>query len=289
MPIRIVVAVLAHNEERRIATCLRSLPLDDAGIAIHVVVNGSTDRTAEIARGFADRGVTVHDWAQGGKARSWNRFVLDTPLPDAEAFIFVDGDAELAAGSVRALAAKLAANPAANAAAGLPLNGRNADSYREEMSAGHGMFGDLYALSGSFVARLRTSGLRLPEDLVGDDSLIGALAKTDLADERDWRDDRLLPCAQAGFLCEPTALSLASLRNQYRRMINYSVRHFQNRMISAIMRETGPAGLPRLLAERYPHALPGMAPRADLRFVWFDRIALRRMAMAMAMAMAIRA
>ena len=274
---KIVVAVLAHNEERRIGACLASLPLDDPGVAVHVVVNGSSDCTAAIARILGQGRLTVHEWPEGGKARSWNRFVLDTPGIEGDAFVFVDGDAQVAPGSIAALAATLAADPAVNAAAAMPRNGRRAEQYCAEMIASHGLFGDLYALSGSFVARLRASGIRLPEDLVGDDSLIGALAKTDLGDEGDWRDARLQPQPEAGFLCEPTRLSPASLRGQYRRMINYSVRHFQNRIVSEIMRSSGPAGLPRRIAELYPQWLAGFAPRAHPALWWFDRAALGRM------------
>lgn len=271
-----IIAVLAHNEERRIADCLASLPLGDPGVAVHVVVNGSRDRTAQIARGFA--GVTVHDYAEGGKSRSWNRFVLDTPGLAADTYVFVDGDAQILPGSVAALVQALADNPAANAAAGMPGNGRNAEAYRREMAASHGLFGDLYALRGSFVERMRAQGIRLPDDLIGDDGLICAMAKTDLANEDDWQDARVVPCPQAGFLCEPTRLlSPATLRVQYRRMINYSLRHFQNRIVSQIMRGEGPAGLPRLLAPHYAAWLPRIAPRGHPLWWWFDRQAIRRM------------
>lgn len=278
-----VVAVLAHNEERRIARCLGSLPLGDPGVEVHAVVNGSRDRTAEIARAFA--GVTVHDYAEGGKSKSWNRFVLDTPGVDADVFVFVDGDAEIMPGSVEALTKALADNPAANAAAGLPCNGRNAEAYRREMTTSRGLFGDLYALRGSFVRRMRAEGIRLPEDLVGDDGLLGAMAKTDLANEDDWRDERVVPCPEAGFLCEPTRLlSPATLKVQYKRMINYSVRHFQNRMISKIMRGEGPKGLPTRLAALYPAWLPQLSPRRHPQLWWFDRQALARMARAATLA-----
>jgi glycosyltransferase involved in cell wall biosynthesis len=273
----VVVAVLAHNEERRIARCLASLPLGDPRIAVHVVVNGSSDRTAEIARGFA--GVAVHEYADGGKARSWNRFVLDAPAPGAETLVFVDGDAELAPGSVAALERALTAHPQANAAAGMPRNGRRAAAYRAEMTAERGLFGDLYALSGGFVERMRRESIRLPEDLVGDDGLIGAMAKTDLANEDDWLDERVVPVPEAGFLCEPASFaSPRTLAVQYRRMINYSVRHFQNRIVSAVMCGAGPAGLPRRLASLYPEWLGRFAPRPHPLWWWFDRQALARMA-----------
>lgn len=269
-----VIIVLAHNEERRIASCLASLPLGAPGITAHVVVNGTTDRTAEIACQFP---VTVHDWPEGGKALSWNRIMLDTPGIAGKAFVFVDGDAETLPGSVEALVEALRANPSANAAAGLPANGRHAEAYRLGTIADHGMFGDLYALSGDFVARLRRSGIRLPEDLVGDDSLIGALAKTDLANEDDWQNARIAPCRDAGFLCEPTVLSWASIHSQYRRMVNYSLRHFQNKIVSSIMRGPGPAALPRRLAQLYPEWLGSFRPRRDPQWWWFDRKALAKM------------
>ncbi|MEO0699682.1 MAG: glycosyltransferase [Pseudomonadota bacterium] len=269
------IVVMAHNEERRIATCLSSLPLSEAGVAAHVIVNGSSDRTAEIARRFAGAG--VREYEQGGKARSWNRFVLEEADP-ADAFVFVDGDAEITPGSVGALLATLDAHPHANAASGMPCNGRGVEAYRQYIRDEHGVFGDLYALRGSFVERLRQSAIRLPEDLIGDDSLIGAMAKTDLGNEDHWDESRVMPCEEAGFLCEPTQLSLASLGAQYKRMINYSVRHYQNRIVSEIMRGPGPVGLPRHLASEYGRWLPRFAKRRHPLLWWVDRAALRRMA-----------
>ncbi|MGB3472659.1 MAG: glycosyltransferase [Erythrobacter sp.] len=271
---RALIVVLAHNEERRIARCLASLPLRDAGIYVHVVVNGSTDRTAEIAREFA--GVQVHEYKQGGKSRSWNRFVLDEVDP-AGAYILVDGDAEITPGSIDALIEALDVNPHANAVAGMPRNGRGANAYRAAMIRDNGLFGDLYALRGSFVERMRASGIRLPDDLIGDDSLIGALAKTDLANEDDWRDDRVVVCEGAGFLCEPTRVSLGSLSGQYTRMVNYSVRHHQNRIVTQIMRGPGPTALPRTLASQYGEWLPQFSERRHPVWWWIDRQALRRM------------
>ncbi len=272
----ICVIVLAHNEEARIAACLASLPTHISGVDVHVIVNGSTDRTAEIARSFAR--VTVHDYAEGGKSRSWNRFVLDECPDTFETLVFVDGDAEIAPGSIPALAAALAADPHANACAGLPLNGRRVAAYRDEVVRTHGLFGDLYALRGSFVASMRASGIRLPEDLIGDDGLVGALVKTGLQDEAFWDDSRVIAARDAGFRCAPTRLARpSSWRIQYKRMINYSVRHFQNRIISDIMRGPGPKALPQLLATHYPEWLQRFMPRRDPQLWWFDRQALARM------------
>lgn len=270
----VCIIVLAHNEEKRIRMCLASLPCDKAGYDVHLVVNGTTDRTAAIGREVG--GVTVHDWEQGGKARSWNRIVLDTPQVDGSAYVFVDGDAVVLPGSIEVLVAALARH-GANAAAGVPANGRQAEAYRNIIMAEHAMFGDLYALSGDFVDRLRASGIRLPEDLIGDDSLLGALAKTDLQHEDNWDAERIVPCLEAQFLCDPVTLSTGGMKMQLARMHNYSLRHFQNRIVTAIMRSTGPVGLPREMASLYGQYLPGLRPRLDPRYWWFDRQALARM------------
>lgn len=104
------------------------------------------------------------------------------------------------------------------------------------------------------------------------------MAKTDLANEENWDDARVRVCEGAGFLCEPVGLfAPQSWRLQYRRMINYSVRHFQNRMISKIMRSAGPPSLPQQMSQLYAQELPMLAPRASLPEGWFDRVALSRM------------
>jgi glycosyltransferase involved in cell wall biosynthesis len=272
------VAIFAHNEARRIGASLASLPLDRADTRFHVLVNGSTDDTADIARAALSgrSNAVVHDLAQGGKARTWNRFVHDIGEVH-DACIFMDGDAEIAAGSFDALAAALAAHPSANAAAAMPLNGRRAAAYRAQIKAEGGLFGDLYALSGAFVAEIRARGVRLPEDLIGDDGLICAWAMTGLDTDAHWDKARVVACEGAGFLCEPVAIANpATWRIQYRRMIAYSVRHFQNRIVSDIMAREGPAGLPPRLSSLYRQWLPRLRPRGGVTG-WFDRKALAKM------------
>jgi len=274
----IAVGIFAHQEERRIGTCLASLPLDRPDTRFHVLVNGSTDATAIRARDAAGgrANVLVHDIAMGGKSRTWNRFVHDLLNGDEDAAIFLDGDAEIAPGSIDALARALGESDA-NAAAGMPRNGRMASHYRYLLREEGGLFGDLYAVSGTFLGRIRARGLRLPQDLIGDDGLVAAWAHTDLATDAAWSRNRVIACEDAGFLCEPVRLtSPATWRMQYRRMINYSVRFFQNRIISDIMAREGPDGLPAELRHLYPQWLPGFTPRPGPT-CWFDRRALARM------------
>jgi len=106
----LTLTIFARDEERRIGRCLAGLPLGRNDVAVHVVVNGSTDRTAAIARTAASN-LTVHEWPRGGKALSWNRFVHDVRTGPAIAPLFADGDAEIEAGSVDALVGALADHP----------------------------------------------------------------------------------------------------------------------------------------------------------------------------------
>lgn len=279
----IAVGIFAHQEERRIGTCLTSLPLDRVDTVYHVLVNGSTDATAARARDIAAgrANVRVHDIAQGGKSRTWNHLIHDLLDGTDEAVILLDGDAHIAPGSIDALV-RAVASDGINAAAGMPLNGRMAAHYRHLLSTDGGLFGDLYALSGHFANRIRARALRLPDDLIGDDGLVAAWAHTDLQTDAAWLRERVAPCEGAGFLCEPVRLtSPASWRMQYRRMTNYSLRFFQNRIVSDIMGGQGPDGLPRELRSLYAAWLPRLAPRSGPTG-WFDRKALTRMRQAAA-------
>ena len=274
----IAVGIFAHQEERRIGTCLASLPLDRADTVYHVLVNGSTDATAARARDMtAGRAnVRVHDIAQGGKSRTWNHLIHNLLDGTDEAIILLDGDAQIAPGSIDALVHAVGSD-GINAAAGMPLNGRMVAHYRHLLSTDGGLFGDLYALSGHFVNRIRARALRLPDDLIGDDGLVAAWAHTDLQTDAAWLGERVVACEEAGFLCEPVRLtSPASWRMQYRRMTNYSLRFFQNRIVSDIMGREGPDGLPRELCSLYAAWLPRLAPRSGPTG-WFDRKALARM------------
>lgn len=275
----VAVGIFAHHEERRIAACLASLPLDRTDTLFHVLVNGTTDRTAERARAAAGgrANVIVHDIEKGGKSRTWNHFIHDLLAGGERAVVLLDGDADILTGSIDALVDDLARHPDALAAAGVPANGRLMQLYRDELKNDGGVFGDLYALSGRFTDAVRAGGYRLPEDLIGDDGLVGAWAHTALGRDADWRQERIIYCEKAGFLCEPVSLLAPVTWNiQYRRMINYSVRHYQNRIVSDIMTREGPGGLPRRLSDLYHDWLPRWSPR-PLPTGWFDRKALARM------------
>jgi hypothetical protein len=98
---RVDIGVFAHDEAAGIAAMVARLAAQDIwrteGISARICVlcNGCHDNTADLARAAAvGFGVEVVDLAQGGKSRTWNRFVHDLSRRDADVLMFVDADIE---------------------------------------------------------------------------------------------------------------------------------------------------------------------------------------------------
>lgn len=92
------LGIFAHNEAVGIpamvaASLAQAQHCAAAGIDLRVLVlaNGCRDDTALRA---AAAGAEVADLPEGGKSRTWNRFVHDLSRPDAEALVFADADIE---------------------------------------------------------------------------------------------------------------------------------------------------------------------------------------------------
>src|SRR5580704_1100277 len=100
----VTILIPAYNEERWIARKIENtLELDYPGERLEIVVasDGSQDGTAEIARGYATRGVTVAAFPKRlGKQEMLNRLVPGAP---GEIVVMTDANAILERGSLRAL------------------------------------------------------------------------------------------------------------------------------------------------------------------------------------------
>lgn len=110
---KVDLGVFAHNEAAGIAAVVRALraqAVPGLDLRILVLANGCRDATAALA---AEAGAEVADLPEGGKSRTWNRFVHDLSRPDAAVLIFADADIELPEPDALArLVAGLRANPA---------------------------------------------------------------------------------------------------------------------------------------------------------------------------------
>ena len=260
------IGVFAHNEAHRIRDCLESIlaAKADRDLRITVLANGCSDRTVEVVHSVAQRhrGVAVAEIEMGDKANAWNLYVHEVS-GDAECYFFMDGDVRMRPSALTSLSQALARDPAANAAAALPASGRDLGSFRQALVRERGLAGNLYALSARFVDRIRHRQIRLPIGLIGDDSLVGALAKWDLDMQGTWNNDRVVPAEGAEFLFD--SVSLANPRDwrlYWRRLIRYKIRAYQMQLLRDLLRQKGLAAMPSSVADLYQHS--------DLRSLrWF--------------------
>lgn len=238
---KVEVAVFAHNEERNIARSVGAILAEGVGARVHILANGCSDRTVELTRSlFSDNArVIVHDIPIGDKSNAWNLFVHEY-ADTAELYVFSDGDCEVCPGSLAALVNTASLNSAANAISALPRSGRKREHYAAEMTKNRDLAGNLYALTGQFVKRIREQGLRLPVGLVGDDSIVGAWAKMDLVGPDSWDDEKIAVSAEAGFTFDSVfPLSIRELRTFVRRLERYARRGYEIQMLQEHHRQVG--------------------------------------------------
>ncbi len=94
---RVDIGVFAHNEAAGIASMVARLLAQDIlhypafSARVLVLANGCSDDTVRQAQ---RAGLEVVDLPEGGKSRTWNRFVHDLARADADVLIFVDADIE---------------------------------------------------------------------------------------------------------------------------------------------------------------------------------------------------
>ena len=248
-----VIAIFAHNEGRNIIACLESVKRTiRVGDECVVLNNGSTDNTGSLVEKFSVtnsfcRLVTID---VGDKANSWNIFVHKLGI-EADLFYFLDGDCEISPNALDALEKCIVRNPIANSAAALPsdkISPRN----RVIMMRDGGLAGNLYALPKQFIEKLRKNNVYLPFGLIGDDSLVGALAYWDLNPKTVWDKSRIITCKDADFSYVPLSpFSLRDIRLYYRRKIRYSLRYFQINLMKKPLKDHGLAAIPENIEDLY--------------------------------------
>lgn len=275
-----VIAIFAHNEEYKIISCLDSVKnAIRAGDKCIVLNNGSIDNTGSLVEKFAVansfcRMVTID---VGDKANAWNIFVHKLGV-EADFFYFLDGDCEISQNSLDALEKCCAHNPIANSVAALPSD-RVSPKNRAEMIRDGGLAGNLYVLPRQFVDRLRNNNVFLPVGLVGDDSLVGALAYWDLNPKTVWDKRRIVICEDADFSYVPLSpFILRDIRLYYRRKIRYSLRYFQTRLMKKPLKDHGLAAIPDRIEDLYERY------SSEVQVTWrgvdtfFDYLAARKIA-----------
>ncbi len=182
----VTLLIAAHNEEavmqERIGNALAmDYPRDRLEILIGL--DGCSDGTAEIVRGFADRGVRLLDYPQRrGKAAVLNAAMDEVTSPIV---LMSDANTEIDPQAPRRLV-RWFQDPRVGAAVGRliltdPRSGRNADGlywkYETFMKRSEERLGALLGANGAIYAIRRDLYVPIPDDTIIDDFVIPLLAK----------------------------------------------------------------------------------------------------------------
>ena len=276
------VCIFAHNEERLLPECIGALDraAPDVPYTVHILVNGCTDHTGEVAISLAaaDSRLTVHTLPVADKANAWNDYVYRL-APQSDAHIFIDGDVKPSENAIRALAETLAEHPHAYAAAALPATGRSRRQWTTQLYLDRHLSGNLYALSGKALQAFRNRNLHLPFGAKGEDGLIAYLLLTDLqGGENDSHDERITVSDGATFEFQSLRLNALDLQVYHRRLLRYSERHFQKQTLYPLLKKAGVQALPESIYEIYtPEAFAAFKPRAHPLYYFYDRVTLKRL------------
>lgn len=105
----ISIGVFAHNEESNIGDFIRAiseqsiLKRSDLNVTVYILANGCSDKTEERAEAAIEKygdvptpQITLCKLSEGGKSRTWNRFVHHIAPVDTDYFIFADADISFA-------------------------------------------------------------------------------------------------------------------------------------------------------------------------------------------------
>ncbi|WP_027707426.1 glycosyltransferase [Zooshikella ganghwensis] len=285
----LAIAVFAYNESARITACLESIrvsiinspcnALPEDSFQCFVLANGCSDNTAQVVAEYQKQysWVNLVDIKEGDKSNAWNVFVHDVAA-EAETYIFMDGDCEVVGDSLYQLYQYQKMHPNKNALAAIPMDiGRGTKQQIITMVTRGGLAGNLYALPHQFIKRVRTENIKLPIGTIGEDSLVGALACFDLDVTKGWDRTRIGVCEQARFTYEPMGwLSWREWKVYYRRKQRYSIRHWQNKMIKAILTTKGPHYLPGDVKDMYQHYLQEIKLSWRGLDTYFDMLAWRQ-------------
>jgi hypothetical protein len=146
-----------------------------------IVVNGNPELAHDFSRHLATISFPtvpsslVRLWTVSvpDKAYAWNQYVHEI-WPNSKVAFFVDGYVQIDPSSLSIKEKKLNASSDAYAATGVPTSGRSAKSIRNELVSRGGIHGNLYAIKGDVVRRLRAMSFKLPIGIYRTDATLGA-------------------------------------------------------------------------------------------------------------------
>lgn len=285
------IGIFAYNEAGKIGHMLRSLLAQDLftepsyNVCLHILANGCTDGTITEAQQVISEhsqaiNAVYHDFPEGGKSRTWNRFVHDVSRPDAEVLAFLDADIQIPEHDMlRKLCEFLRSAPHLSGTPSQPVKDIAYDpslrrGFMDKLIASAGgtlndwknaICGQLYLLKAD-VAR----SFYMPIGLPGEDGFVRAMVLTRNFSE-EGRPEDLIDGQEGLFHVYESERSIGALiKHQTRLVIGSAI----NAMIYARLRNqpeatrmqdlkqsaTDPDWLPRLLKDKLPRFPYGYVP-----------------------------
>lgn len=237
---RIDICVIAHNEELHIANCLSNLQLaitllPELEVSVFIINNGSTDRSDEIIDAFCrdkSNWMAMHT-PIGDKANAFNIGLYKCINYSDSLVIFLDGDCSVVPSSLLEILNSYQAHPDTHLLAGAPrlIGNTSLDTYHKTLK-GEALSGALYALTPAFHRAVKAKGFKLPQGLIGDDSLLAWVASHDFRLSNGVIDGKIV--GVPGAIFDYHRLVPNSWRNiklYIRRLKRYSLRHLQQKCI----------------------------------------------------------
>lgn len=237
-----------------------------ASLTLDVLVNGNATLAKEMRGRFASAdwwqsGTVIRLWSmpEPDKASAWNHY-LHALVPEGDLAFFMDGYVTVEPDALALMADAFRERPAALAATSMPSTGRSAPGLRRRFLAEGGLHGNLYALSGHTISRLRDSAFRLPSGIYRNDSALGAALAFNLdPGTNNWNWDRIAVVPDAEYHTptgDPTRLS--DIKVQLRRRLRQAQGHLETCALKAHLAD----------AKRSPFSWPSTA--RELVLQWAD-------------------
>ena len=237
-------------------------------VIIDVVVNGNSDLAHKFARKIdllaisVKKPLTIRIWdiSVADKAYAWNKYIHNI-WPDSKIAYFIDGYVQVVSNSLSLISAGLDSNSNALAATGVTTTGRSARLLRKELLTHGGLHGNLYALKGDVMRKLKDINFLLPIGIYRTDPTVGAALAYALDPSRNsWNlKQRILVHPKATWIApELSPWRIKDLLTQWKRIL----RQAQGVLETQAVREHF------AVQKRSPESLPGTA--SELVKSWID-------------------
>jgi len=259
---KIDICVVAHNEQERVIESLVhiknaiNVTQDKVKVMVAIITNGCTDYTVQQCLYFCESNIefSVYNLDLGDKANAWNYFVYQVQEKDTKTItLFVDGDCFISPNAINSMLDTYNTNSQVNAIAGYPATVGGDNLFIKQRMLTEGDFaGNFYALSPSFLNRLKSLCFRLPTGLIGDDSLLVWLCGNDFSIKNSRKKENFTTAINALYYYErlvPTSIS--KIKKYLTRIDRYSLRRMQQYCIRRYVDQHDFNNLPYTIEEIY--------------------------------------